>query len=80
MTAHPPIHIPPAIEQQAISTIDAMNARGMKNPHALTSTCRQIAIVICAKWNEVDKKLVRALTNRMVCHAYDVEQIEKVGK
>lgn len=72
MTTHA---IPPAIEQQAISTIDAMNARGMKHPASLTSTCRQVAVVILAKWNESDKKLVRILTNRMVCHCYDADNV-----
>lgn len=72
---HPPIHIPVVIEQQAIKTIDAMNARGLKHPCSLTSQCKQIAVVILAKWNIVDTKVQRALTNKMVYHCYDVDGV-----
>lgn len=67
--------IPPAIEQQAFSTIDAMRERGFNQPNKLTITCKQVATVILAKWDNADHKWIRTLTNRMVAHVYEKDGV-----
>lgn len=71
----PPPTIPVVIEQQAFTTIEAMSHRGFKNIQAVPSTCRQVAVVVLAKWNEADKRMVRHLTNKMIAHLYDIEGV-----
>ena len=65
--------LPPAVEQSAIVTIEAMRERGFNQPHKLTTTCKQVAVVILSKLNVNDNKAVRILTNRMVSHVLEKE-------
>jgi hypothetical protein len=48
-----------------------MMERGLRHPHTITTTCKQIATVVLAKLDNVDKILVRKLTNALVMYAWD---------
>jgi len=65
------IPIPLGVRYAADSAIKAYVDRGLKNPVALTATCKAIAIAILAKWDINDRKMIRHVTNRMVSYAFD---------
>jgi len=69
------LEIPPGIEAQASTTITAMTQRGLREPCKLTALCRTVASVTLAKADIIDKRMVRCLTNRLICKAHDVSGV-----
>lgn len=65
--------IPLLAEHNAQAALSCMLDRGLKAPHKLTDTCKQIATVTLAKLDNVDKRMVRCLTNRLVDFAHTKE-------
>lgn len=68
-TSH--LEIPQGILYNSENTLRHMLERGLKAPGKITSTCHAIAEVTCHKMDVMDRRMIRALTNRLVSLAHN---------